>query len=237
MSLRRVGRARWWIGLATGAGALLGPSLGFPGALPAFPPPQPLLMLSAAARQPAQPSTPPRLLPRRMRKNTISIGVQGQYGIVAGGSEIDDHFDHGPGYCFRARYMLSRRSAICFSFENQQYGAVKTGAPPPVIAEPDSHLVITTVAAEGTFFLHRERETHPYLLGGFGYASPDVRYENAGTRRVNEGPFLVVGGGFEHFVRERFSIDAALRGFAEIGNSELTLVSQISLGVHVYPGD
>jgi hypothetical protein len=224
---------RRWLGFVAGAWMLAGPA---PDAAAALPPSQPLYMLSAAARQPAQPSAPSRYLPRRMRKNTISVGGQAQYGLLSGGSELDDHYDSGPGYTFRARYMFSSRSAICFSFENQQFDAIPTDAVPSA-AEPDSHLVITTVAAEGTFFFHRDRETHPYLLAGFGYASPDVHYQNAGTRRVNEGPFLVLGVGGEHFIRPRFSVDAGIRGFAQIGNSELSLVTEFALGIHLYPGD
>ena len=233
MSIGRFVGALRWIGLAIGAGVLLAPG---PGPAAAQPAPQPLFELTSASRQPTGPSTQQRYLPRRMRKHTISVGVQGQYGFIAGGSELDDHYDHGPGYAFRARYMLSPRTALAFSFENQQFDAIPTNAPPNP-AEPDSHLVITTVAGEGTFYFHRERETHPYLLGGFGYASPDVRYQNAGTRRVNEGPFLVLGGGFEHFVRARFALDAALRGFAQIGNSQLSLVTEVSVGINLYPGD
>lgn len=233
MSIGRLRGARRWLGVAIGAWMLLGPGQEAAAEQPAG---QPLTLLSAAARQPAQPPTSSRYLPRRMRKNTISVGAQGQYGFISGGSELDDHYDHGPGYAFRARFMVSSSSAICFSFENQQFDAIPTNAVPS-IENPDSHLVITTVAAEGTFYIHRDRETHPYFLGGFGYASPDVRYQNAGTRRVNEGPFLVLGTGLEHFIKPRFSIDATLRGFAQIGNSELSLVTELALGINLYPGD
>lgn len=223
------------IGITAGALLLAAPAFGSDlGALLA---PRPPLGFEAYARQPAPTPAPGRTRLRRLRPGTVSLGVQGQFGGIAGNSELERHFDVGPGYGVRFRYQLSPQSALGFSFEHQRYNAIDVLAPPTAVPLPDSTLIVTTVAAEGILFLHRERETTPYLLGGFGYASPDVVYRDAGTRRVNEGPFLVLGVGVENFVRERFSIDATLRGFGQIGNSELTLTAQLALGIHLYPGD
>lgn len=189
-------------------------------------------------RQPApvQPRATPTL--RRQRKGTISLGGQIGYGFVRGSSELNDHFDRGAGYGIRFRYMLSPRAALGFSFESQRYGP-RAGL--PVSTQPfaarDSDLVITTVGTEAVVFFHRERSTTPYLVGGLGFASPNVRYESTESRRVDEGPFLVVGAGFEHFVRPRMSLDFSLRGQAQVGNSELSLLSQLTAGIHLYPGD
>lgn len=187
-------------------------------------------------RQPAP--VPPRrpALLRRLRKGTISLGAQVSYGVVRGSSELNDHFDHGLGYAFRFRYMLSSHAALGFSFENQRYGSRAVPSPQPPLAS-DSALVITTVSTEGVFFFHREREWTPYLVGGFGYASPNVTYEGKESRRVNEGPYAVVGAGVEKFVRPRVAFDFSLRGYAQVGNSELSMFSQLSAGIHLYPGD
>lgn len=189
-------------------------------------------------RQPA-PVTP-RSVPtlRRQRKGTLGLGAQVGYGIVRGSSELNDHFDRGPAYAFRFRYMLSTRSALGFSFESHRYGTRK-GLPvnPDPFPPADSQLVVTTVGTELVLFFHRGRETTPYLLGGLGFASPNVQYERKESRRVDEGPFLVVGAGLERFLRPRFSLDVTLRGYAEVGNSELTMISQLSAGIHLYPGD
>ena len=188
-------------------------------------------------RQPApvSPRTTPLL--RRLRKGTISLGAQISYGFVRGSSELNDHFDTGLGYAFRFRYMLSSRAALGFSFENQRYNR-RDGLPvSPTPFATDSQLVVTTVASEAVVFFHREREWTPYLLGGIGFASPNVRYDRKESRRVNEGPFLVAGAGVEKFVRPRFSLDFSLRGYGEVGNSELSMFSQISAGIHLYPGD
>jgi len=189
-------------------------------------------------RQPApvQPRTAPTL--RRQRRGTISLGGQLGYGFVRGSSELNDHFDSGLGYGFRFRYMLSPRSALGFSFENQRY-ATRAGLPVDTspFAAKDSELVVTTVATEMILFFHREREFTPYLLGGVGFASPNVNYETKESRRVDEGPFAVVGAGFERFFRPRVSMDVSLRGYAEVGNSELSLMSQLTAGIHLYPGD
>ncbi len=189
-------------------------------------------------RQPAPVS--PRTIPtlRRQRKGTISIGGQIGYGVVRGSSELNDHYDRGVGYGFRFRYMLSSRAALGFSFENQHYGP-RAGLPvtPRPFPAKDSTLIVTTVASEAVVFFHRERETSQYLLGGLGFASPSVIYETKESRRVDEGPFLVVGAGLEHFVRPRMSLDFSLRGYAQVGNSELSVLSQLTAGIHLYPGD
>jgi hypothetical protein len=188
-------------------------------------------------RQPApvNPRTTPPL--RRLRKGTISLGAQVGYGFVRGSSELNDHFDGGVGYGLRFRYSLGPRSALGFSFESQRY-SVRGGL--PFDTDPfatDSVLVVTTVASEMVVFFHRERETTPYLVGGMGFASPNVNYGSKESRRIDEGPFLVVGAGVERFVRPRLSLDFSVRGYAEVGNSELSMFSQIGAGIHLYPGD
>ncbi|HMI30985.1 MAG TPA: hypothetical protein VK527_04535 [Candidatus Limnocylindrales bacterium] len=189
-------------------------------------------------RQPAP--TNPRTTPtaRRLRKGTISLGGQIGYGFVRGSSELNDHFDGGVGYGFRFRYALTSRTALGFSFESQRYSP-RAGLPPDTgpFAAVDSELVVTTVASEMVVFFHRERDTTPYLLGGLGYASPNVTYGSKESRRIDEGPFLVVGAGLERFVRPRVALDFSVRGYAEVGNSELSLFSQIVAGIHLYPGD
>jgi hypothetical protein len=86
----------------------------------------------------------------------------------------------------------------------------------------------------------------PYFVGGFGYATPDVIFTDLPSEngqsvdqssRVNEGAFAVIGVGFERFVRQRFSVDASIRGYALVSNSEFTSMGQVSLGIHLYPGD
>lgn len=200
-----------------------------------------------ARRQPEPTAPKARILERRQRPNTVSLGIQGQYGAVRGNSRLADGFDHGPGYAFRFRYMLSPSAALGFSFEHQRYGSIN----PPANFQnefADSHVVATTVSVEGIFFVHREREAVPYFIGGFGYATPDVIFSNFKgatgneqpddqSSRVNEGAFAVVGVGFERFVRPRLSVDASIRGYALVSNSEFTSMGQVSLGIHLYPGD
>ena len=189
----------------------------------------------ARARQP-EPTVPKtRNLERRQRPNTISVGIQGQYGAVRGNSRLADGFDNGPGYAFRFRYMVSSSAALGFSFEHQRFGSIQ---PPMNTGDfADSHVVATTVSVEGVFYVHRERMAMPYFVGGFGYATPDVIFSEDQSSRVNEGAFAVMGVGFERFVRPRFSIDASIRGYAMVSNSEFTSMGQASLGIHLYPGD
>jgi len=187
-------------------------------------------------RQPEPTMPPARRLERRQRPNTVSVGVQGQYGGVRGNSRLADGFDHGPGYAFRFRYNLSPNVALGFSFEHQRFGSIET--PVNVAGDfADSHVVATTVSVEGLFFSHREREAYPYFIAGFGFATPDVIFTELQSSRVNEGIFGVAGIGFERFIRPRFSLDLSLRGYALVSNSEFTSIGEASLGIHLYPGD
>lgn len=194
------------------------------------------LSLALGAHQPPGVSSERRTLLRRQRPNTISLGVQGSYGVVRGTSRLADGFDNGFGYALRIRYMLSPSFALGFSFENQRYDD-RGGAPSTTPGASDSVIVMTTVSVEGVLFLHREKEANPYFLGGFGHAAPDIVDEVLGSTRANEGMYLVLGAGLERFVRPRFSLDFTLRGYAMISNSEFTSFAQICAGIHLYPGD
>jgi len=190
---------------------------------------------STLFRQPPATSQTKRT-PRRMRTNTIDLGLQISYGVVNGTSRLADGFNSGPGYAFRFRYALKPSFALGFSFENQNY--YESGGQPST--EPgagDSSVVMTTVSVEGVFYVHRERETNPFFLGGLGHASPDVVDENRGSTRVNEGIYLVLGAGLERFIRDRFSIDFEIRGYGLVSNSELTSFLQFCAGIQIYPGD
>src|SRR5216117_3358825 len=144
------------------------------------------LAFGSDAYQPAPSSSPRKPLLRRQRPNTISLGIQGSYGIVRGTSRLSDGFNSGPGYAFRFRYMLAPSFALGFSFENQRFNS-RGGVPSSTPGASDSTVIMTTVSAEGIYFLHREREAHQYFLGGFGHASPDVSDKVLGSARVNEG--------------------------------------------------
>jgi hypothetical protein len=194
------------------------------------------LPLAFAMRQPPPTQPEPRTLLRRQRPNTISLGLQGSYGVVRGTSRLADGFSDGFGYGLRFRYMLSPSFALGFSFENQHYDN-RGGAPSTTPGASDSSIVMTTVSVEGVVFLHREREVNPYFLGGFGHAAPDVVDKVLGSSRVNEGMFLVLGAGLERFLRPRFSLDFTARGYGMISNSEFTSFAQICAGIHLYPGD
>lgn len=226
------GRAQSWAPAAWGSAASSGERSDARGA-------ESLLRLSDSGRQPAPVPTTRGPLMRRLRPNTISLGFQGQYGALRGSSRLADGFDQGPGYALRFRYMLSRAAALGFSFEHQRFGSIQPplNIPGPVVQFADSHVVVTTISAEAVFYRHREREFHPYFLVGFGYASPDVVFTNENASRVNEGAFLTAGIGFERFLRPRVSIDGSIRAYGEIANSEFTSIGEVSLGIHLYPGD
>jgi opacity protein-like surface antigen len=194
------------------------------------------LAMASGAYQPP-PATPTRKpLNRRQRPNTISLGMQASYSAVRGNSRLADGFSDGPGYAFRFRYMLSPSVALGFSFENHHWYD-QGGVPSTEQGAGDSTVTMTTVCAEGVYYLNRDTDVNPYFVGGFGHAAPDIVDELRGSSRVNEGIFLMLGVGLERFIRSRFSLDFTLRGNALVSNSELTTFASISGGIHLYPGD
>jgi hypothetical protein len=225
----RTGGAQSWAPASWTSAASAGEAAGSRGG-------ESFLRVSEGKRQPAPVPTTRGPVMRRLRANTISLGAQGQFGVARGNSRIADGFDQGPGYAVRFRYMLSRSNALGFSFEHQRFGSIQ----PPINVPgdfADSHVVITTISAEAIFYRHREKETHPYFLVGFGYANPDVVLTPEISQRINEGAFLTAGIGFERFFRPRISMDGSIRAYGEIANSEFTSIGQVSLGIHLYPGD
>jgi hypothetical protein len=223
--------------LLLGSVAALCPCAARAGAERAPGPRRGFLALDSDVYQPPPAAAPERKpLLRRQRPNTISIGMQGSYGVVRGTSRLADGFSDGPGYAFRFRYMLTPSFALGFSFENQQYNN-RGGPPSTTPGASDSTIKMTTVSMEGVFFIHREREATPYFLGGFGHASPDIVDEVLGSSRVNEGLYLVAGAGVERFMRPRVSLDFTARGYAMISNAEFTSFGQLCVGIHLYPGD
>jgi hypothetical protein len=224
------------VALLLGALSVLIPSTGLADTDGAPGPRRDWLALESGAYQPTPATSARKPLLRRQRSNTISLGVQGSFGMVRGTSRLSDGFSHGPGYAFRFRYMLAPSFALGFSFENQRFND-RGGAPSTIPGASDSTIVMTTVSAEGIYFLHREREAHPYFLGGFGHASPDIVDEVLGSARANEGLYVVLGAGLERFMRPRFSLDFTIRGYGMISNSEFTSFAQICAGIHLYPGD
>jgi outer membrane protein with beta-barrel domain len=194
-------------------------------------------LAEAVYRQPPAAPPPRKTMLRRMRANTIDLGLQISYGTVRGTSRLADGFNSGFGYAFRFRYQIKPSFAFGISFENQHFNASSNNPPSNEPFFTDSSVVMTTVAAEAIFYVHRERTTNPYFLGGFGHASPDIVYEPKESTRVNDGMFLVLGAGLEHFVREKLSLDFALRGYGLVSNSEFTSFLQFCAGVQVYPGD
>ena len=230
---RALARARIWAAATVCGLCLLGPPGGARGSELDL---TRLDWLGAERHQPPPTPSERKILLRRQRPGTISLGLQGGYGVVRGTSRLADGFDHGPSYAFRFRYMLSPSFALGFSFENQRFGN-RGGAPSPEPGASDSTIHMSTVSAEGVFFVHREREVTPYFIGGIGHAAPDIVDEVLGSARVNEGMFLTAGAGLERFVRPRFSLDFSLRGYGLISNSEFTSFAQITAGIHLYPGD
>jgi len=116
--MRRIGSRSRWVRTALGLGMALGLGVAFVATAGvaraedsdftldrgiALGPVRDASALLLGMRQPPPTERPRAPLLRRQRPNTISIGIQGDYGIIRGNSRLADGFSDGPGYAFRFR--------------------------------------------------------------------------------------------------------------------------------------
>jgi hypothetical protein len=180
-------------------------------------------------------------------RNTISLGFQGQYGILGGETEpIPEDpakgawpslVDTGEGLAIRVRYNTARNRAVGLSFEDQRFRR-KDGL-------DDSHpkqIQLTQVLAEYYLYFARPRKIPWYTVVGAGFHRAAVRIETEDvTGRVLEEAYLpgidltvMAGVGVEYFLSRRATIDLSLRGYGFRSEPTLSGAAELALGLHYY---
>lgn len=176
------------------------------------------------------------------RRGTPSVGLQIQYGRLAGDSEIEstvpiemetgepdrrgwqDIFDEGDGVTVRLRRYITRDKAVGASFEQQTFlrrvDVDKSDVPGRDASFDEFQLQLFMLDFYQYFF--REKRRTPYLVGGGGLYKPQlvervkdangIEGEHAGFNN-KEGFVLRLGGGLEWFITHGFSIDGSLSGY------------------------
>jgi hypothetical protein len=163
------------------------------------------------------------------RPGTLSLGIQGQYGIIGGPSDFAEDYDWGPGFGIRIRYALGGPQAFGISFESQTFdpsSEAEAGLDQP------EELKFANVSLEYLRYFNRGEGRSQYAAVGIGLAHPSEE-RTGGIADVSDALLLTGGGGLEVFVHRTTAIDVSLRGYAMIGES-VTATAEIAAGIHYY---
>jgi len=180
-------------------------------------------------------------------RNTISIGIQGQYGLLGGANDpIPDDtakgswgslFDYGEGIALRIRYSTARNRAVGLSFEDQRFrqkGEFNDSYP--------DQLQLTQVLGEYYMYFRRPKKVTQYVVVGAGFHRPAIRIQttDVNNRELEETRFpgmsitIMAGVGMEYFFSRQASIDVSLRGYGVNSDPSRSGAGEIALGVHYY---
>jgi hypothetical protein len=162
------------------------------------------------------------------RPGTLSLGIQGQYGAIAGPSDFADDYDFGSGFAIRIRYALGGPQAIGISFESQTFDP----DPKSTDENPPLELKFANAMVEYVRYFNRGAGRSQYAAFGAGLFHPSEVRVN-GVQLVSDGLVLTAGGGLEIFFRRNTSIDLSLRAYGLIGDS-VSATIEAAAGIHLY---
>jgi len=181
------------------------------------------------------------------RRDTPSVGIQIQYGVMEGGSDWGESFGWDGGIAVHLRNSMSRNSAIGLSFEQQRFACVKL-LPEDIEEGGDTDfLKMQTLLADYFFYFERPARRCYYAVVSAGFYRPELVDEErlhpdqpktVHVRYPGENFLARLGAGSEYFLSRKFSVDASasvyyLRAPKLDG---LTASAQFAIGVHLYAG-
>lgn len=166
------------------------------------------------------------------RPGTLSVGIQGQYGVLAGPSSFAEEYDHGPGFGIRLRYALGGPHALGISFESQTFGADVSQLASSGSDQP-RELKFSNATVEYLRYFNRGQGQSQYLVTGLGlYRPSDVRA--TGLDPHGDGLILLFGGGSEVFVLRATAVDLSLRFNSFFGDAGVSATLEAAIGFHHY---
>ena len=166
------------------------------------------------------------------RPGTLSLGVQGQYGLIAGPSDFAELYNHGAGFAFRIRYALGGPQAFGISFESQTFGADASSVSTDEIAQPDK-LKFSNATVEYLRYFNRGEGQSQYMVLGLGLYHPSDE-RTTGLEVSSDGLILAFGGGSEFFSLRTTSIDLSVRANALFGGDAVSATLELGIGIHHY---
>jgi hypothetical protein len=162
------------------------------------------------------------------RPGTLSLGIQGQYGLIFGASDFSEDYDNGAGFGIRIRYALGGPQAFGISFESQTFGP---GADTGETIGPD-RLKLANITVEYLRYFNRGEGRSQYAVFGGGLYHPSDVRDNGQIAPASDGLILVAGGGAEIFVRRTTAVDLSVRFNGLLGGDAFSATVEAAAGFH-----
>jgi len=162
-------------------------------------------------------------------RGALMVGIQGQYGALAGDALAADDFNNGAGYALRLRYYLGESRALGFSMENQRFegNATITKQYPP------KDMSVAVFTADYLFYFQRATTLSRYVTVGVGFHHPARTYTD-GTEVGPDGLVLTAGAGLEYFFHRVASLDVCVKGYGLFGQGGLLGSGEAAVGLNFY---
>lgn len=162
-------------------------------------------------------------------RGALAVGVQGQFGFLAGDAEAAEHFDQGPGYALRLRYYLGNDRALGISMESQRFD----GTPGLGLQYEPKEMTVAVFTVDYLMYFQRASALTRYLTFGAGFHHPGREYKD-GSEVGPDGLALTAGAGFEYFFHKVASVDVCVRGYGLFGQGGLLGSGEAAAGLNFY---
>jgi hypothetical protein len=203
---------------------------------------------------------PGRAAAYEQRGDTPSVGAQIQLGELEYDSIWADAFDWGQGVAIHVRNAIGRRHAIGISFEQQKFERAAALCGDSGLTD---YLQMQTLMADYYIYFRRPMRRCYYAVFSAGFYRSELIWEQdvagqkfSDVRYPGENFLARAGGGMEHFLGRKLSIDASLSLYyfhagslcgvwtelegpyrcLRCDEKSLTASGQLALGLHVYFG-
>jgi opacity protein-like surface antigen len=165
------------------------------------------------------------------RAGQVGIGMQGQYGTMLEAGDYGDLFSDGAGLAVRLRYRMRYERAIGLSFEGQTFDARVEGAPGDTTVKK---LKLLLSGIEIYQMFDTRQKTHKNVSLGFGLAQASAEINSGETVYPDDGIYVSLGAGIEHFFWGSWAYDLSTRYMAIYQHQKPNHDFQVSLGLIYY---
>jgi len=159
----------------------------------------------------------------------LTVGFQGQYGMLAGDALAADRFDTGPGYAFRLRYYLGENRALGVSLESQHF----EGVPDAALRYQPVEMNVAIFTLDYLWYFGRKEDVTRYVTVGAGIHHPGREYDD-GTEVGPDGLVVAAGAGLEAFVHRVVSIDLCVKVYGMFGQDGILGSGEAAAGLNFY---